>query len=89
MTKEEKVTKVAKVAKEAKVAKVAKEEETTSPGTPYCGGYTRPKRTVIQVVSSNRTCDLSVLCLQALNMSIVHVVVFIISWTPYTVMGTW
>ena len=27
--------------------------------------------------------------MKALKMSVIHVVAFIVSWTPYTVMGTW
>ena len=27
--------------------------------------------------------------MKALKMSIIHVLVFVISWTPYTVMATW
>ena len=27
--------------------------------------------------------------MKALNMSIIHVLAFVISWTPYTVMATW
>ena len=27
--------------------------------------------------------------MKALKMSIIHVVVFVLSWTPYTVMATW
>ena len=27
--------------------------------------------------------------MKALKMSIIHVLAFIVSWTPYTVMGTW
>ena len=27
--------------------------------------------------------------MKALKMSVIHVVAFIVSWTPYTIMGTW
>ena len=27
--------------------------------------------------------------MKALKMSIIHVVVFVLSWTPYSVMATW
>ena len=27
--------------------------------------------------------------MKALKMSIIHVVAFVVSWTPYTVMATW
>ena len=27
--------------------------------------------------------------MKALKMSVIHVVVFVVSWTPYTVMATW
>ena len=37
--------------------------------------------------SSNRTKKKSVM--KALKMSVIHVVVFVLSWTPYSVMATW
>ena len=27
--------------------------------------------------------------MKALKMSVVHVVMFVLSWTPYTIMATW
>ena len=40
---------------------------------PRSSALTKPKKTAMK----------------ALKMSIIHVVAFIVSWTPYTVMGTW
>ena len=48
-------------------------------------------------VSGGQTTEHALLCstraqksvMKALKMSIIHVLVFVISWTPYTVMATW
>ena len=37
--------------------------------------------------SSNQKKRKSVM--KALKMSVVHVVMFVLSWTPYTIMATW
>ena len=46
----------------------------------------RPGGDLVKPTGSNRR---QRTVMKALKMSVIHVLAFIISWTPYTIMGTW
>ena len=45
--------------------------------------------TLTKQLSNTKSCRAKKSLMKALKMSLIHVLAFVLSWTPYTVMATW